>query len=677
MTELLDVSGGRVVDVAIFYKVSALLGTGRFSEVYKAFDARTQTDVALKIYIGSDAEAHTAAQREAESLKCLEALNSDFFPKLRRSVKQRICNLNHPILIMELGVYVGDDGHKRIVCLKDLVPEAGKDSEYKLSATSFWESSALVQWIVNLVQAVKQIHSIGLIHRDLKPANVLLKRGAGQSATLPLILDFNTSVCTERPSAARGTPRYLPPEVQAKKRIEPSIADDLWASALISWELLHGLGASPESGSLPHNLVSGEVPQAVCDVLTKALSIDPKSRFESAAELLEALEQARSSPANSDLLSTDEFSSARSAMSRIRNLMLQSLAPPGDVVVQKEVEETVTTAIALFSETETQSLDLVAELVRLGPSAIPVCLQQAYRLPPQSNAYAHVIEAITTLASTGRDIAERSINRSILSSNRGVRTAALDLSESISYFPEATLKSLSHDDGLFLPGELRRLASLCIRFSRKRTAALALEKYLFREFIIDRNSYRFLSDTVARKMHEFRLSETPGESEKTIALLVAEDTSSCAWRGLDEFGRLSDEEARSTEKGLVELMADAFAATGLGGLKILKDGKVARSAGPNDLPIFRRFATKLARTCPEAKAWLSAELAKCPWDRDLQAAVSIADDATRPLKLLRNYSKTTCAPATPCSTTGCAFGRVTQYCGNWASVSRGPRPQEN
>ena len=50
MPTLLDVGAGRVVVVSTFYKVSELLGMGRYSEVYKAFDTNSQTDVAVKLY---------------------------------------------------------------------------------------------------------------------------------------------------------------------------------------------------------------------------------------------------------------------------------------------------------------------------------------------------------------------------------------------------------------------------------------------------------------------------------------------------------------------------------------------------------------------------------------------------------------------------------------------------
>ena len=62
MSPLLDVSNGRIQIVSTHYSVTELLGYGRFSEVYKAFDSSSQTHVALKIYTGFDEKSHEIAK---------------------------------------------------------------------------------------------------------------------------------------------------------------------------------------------------------------------------------------------------------------------------------------------------------------------------------------------------------------------------------------------------------------------------------------------------------------------------------------------------------------------------------------------------------------------------------------------------------------------------------------
>src|ERR1019366_6691946 len=97
---LLDVSAGRVVPVATFYKASALIGTGRFAEVYRAYDTHAETDVALKLYRGADPSSHQLAKNEQAALRRLGTLNSRLFPTLRKAAKHRVGNANHPLLVI-------------------------------------------------------------------------------------------------------------------------------------------------------------------------------------------------------------------------------------------------------------------------------------------------------------------------------------------------------------------------------------------------------------------------------------------------------------------------------------------------------------------------------------------------------------------------------------------------
>ena len=649
MPTLLDVSAGRIVVVSTFYKVSELLGVGRYSEVYKAFDSNSQTDVALKLYMGFDSSAHEMAKAEDAALAQVGKLNSEYFLRIRKSARHRIQNRNHPLLVLELASYTATNGTKGVFSLKDVLPTVGDTSKPKPD-TEFWAAESVVRWIVHLAQGVKQLHHLGMIHRDIKPANILVKRAAGQSASLPLFLDFNSAASLEAHSS-RGTPRYLPPEVTAHKRSTPAFADDLWAIAMIAWEIIHGQGSSPENTVTAHEQIAGSIPEGLVDALRRALRVAPEERYESAEELVSALESAvRTGADNQHQLTTDEVARACTSMSRIRLAIGQALAPPGELVVPKEVEDGVTTAIALSSEEDTQSLDLVAELVRLGPLAIPVCLQQGYRVPSEKPAYSDIVRAVEELAKLDFGIAMRSIDKYALSSNMGVRALCWDVCEALHYFPEIMLDSLKGDEGLLLPKERLRIADLCIRFSTKKSAVLALVKYMCREYILDIARYRELRTTVARRMHELQLRDEPATNatnpqqslevrQLITPLLIAQDTEQCVWRELREFQKVPKVSRDEMEKGLIELMAEAYAATGAAGLTILKTGKVPRNTGASNLPVFRRFAAKLAASNPEAVVWLKKS---AQHDFDAQKALEAVmpdptADSASPDELLMEY----------------------------------------
>jgi serine/threonine protein kinase len=96
-----------------------------------------------------------------------------------------------------------------------------------------------------------------------------------------------------------GTPRYMAPEQALGQTVDGRA--DLHAAGLILYELLSGTHAVP--GDTPvqvmANVVSGRhtplaerapgVPRALCAVVERALARDPRDRFETAEDMIEAL----------------------------------------------------------------------------------------------------------------------------------------------------------------------------------------------------------------------------------------------------------------------------------------------------------------------------------------------------------------------------------------------------
>jgi hypothetical protein len=108
-------------------------------------------------------------------------------------------------------------------------------------------------------------------------------------------------------------------------------------------------------------------------------------------------------------------------------------------------------------------------------------------------------------------------------------------------------------------------------------------------------------------------------------LLIVQDTGCCIWEELTEFDELPAELKAEIERGLVELMAEAFAATGKDALEILKNGKVPLTTGSSNRPVFRRFAAKLAMTHPPAMAWLKIQAQS---DKEAKKALEAASRST-------------------------------------------------
>jgi hypothetical protein len=136
---------------------------------------------------------------------------------------------------------------------------------------------------------------------------------------------------------------------------------------------------------------------------------------------------------------------------------------------------------------------------------------------------------------------------------------------------------------------------------------LALSKYLCREYILGPGRYALLSKRIATRMGAMPFTDK--------ALLIVEDTADHIWEELPEFERLPKAKRPEVESGLLELMGDAFASMGEEALNVFKDDNVPRqSHGASPLPMFRRFALKLAARHPPTREWLLRQADNDPGD---------------------------------------------------------------
>ncbi|MEZ5643717.1 MAG: bifunctional protein-serine/threonine kinase/phosphatase [Burkholderiaceae bacterium] len=176
--------------------------------------------------------------------------------------------------------------------------------------------SQCVGLAIQAARALGHLHRQGVIHRDVKPANLHL----GEDGVLRL-LDLGVALSGREPESARalhaGTPSFINPEqwgfrlrpggVDTDSTPEPADArSDLFALGVTLYQLL--TGQLPYGEVLPYQAGryyrdpvapsrrNPEVPIWLDHVVLKAISRDQKLRFETAEELLLALERGASRP---------------------------------------------------------------------------------------------------------------------------------------------------------------------------------------------------------------------------------------------------------------------------------------------------------------------------------------------------------------------------------------------
>ena len=154
------------------------------------------------------------------------------------------------------------------------------------AAVAGWPLPQVAMAGVKLCRAMEEVEILGYGHRDVKPEHVLMRHDNSV-----VILDWGSAgLRNEAAGKVPTTPSYTPPEGAGP-------GSDVWAVAVTLFELLAGYRPYPEirthqiSFALPPSFPAGW-PNVLKAVFSRALAIRSAERYQSTAELREAMESA-------------------------------------------------------------------------------------------------------------------------------------------------------------------------------------------------------------------------------------------------------------------------------------------------------------------------------------------------------------------------------------------------
>lgn len=196
------------------YRDLALLGTGGFSEVYRAYQQRVHRWVAVKVltFALADDRAQRRFLRECQVAGRLSA---------------------HPNIVTVYDADLAPDGRPYISM--ELF-ERGSVGD-RLRRSGRFEVADALRVAISLAGALESAHRAGVVHRDVKPGNVLLAAN-GQ----PALTDFGLSVLAERQELSVGidalTPYHAAPEVLEHTAV--GAPSDVYSLASTTYAMLAG-----------------------------------------------------------------------------------------------------------------------------------------------------------------------------------------------------------------------------------------------------------------------------------------------------------------------------------------------------------------------------------------------------------------------------------------------------
>jgi eukaryotic-like serine/threonine-protein kinase len=260
------------------YKLLKKLGQGGMGTVYKAQQV-SQEDriVAVKVL--------------AKELSSKEAFVQRFLREARIMSK-----LDHPNVLRYFEV--GQVRHHHYLAMEYV--EGGSIEGWLKKLGRFSIGDAL-HIILKTAAALQHAHEKSLIHRDIKPDNILLtKDGVVKLADLGLAKDTEEDLSLTKTGAGAGTPIYMAPE-QARDVKNVDARVDIYALGIMLYVFLTGQppfqGGSvvdviiaKEKGLFdPIRKYNDQVPSKIDNIVDKMMARDPRHRFNSCSDLIDAL----------------------------------------------------------------------------------------------------------------------------------------------------------------------------------------------------------------------------------------------------------------------------------------------------------------------------------------------------------------------------------------------------
>ncbi|MBK7262577.1 MAG: protein kinase [Rubrivivax sp.] len=261
------------------YQILERIGRGGMATVFKAHDPTIGRDVAIKFLHASLCEG--------------EDYRGRFLQEARAAG-----GLSHPniVIVHDVGEIEG-----RPYMAMELL--AGISLAEELEATKTIPVRDAVVMCIQLARALDYAHSRGIVHRDIKPGNIMRLSG-GRTVKVTDFGIAHMDNAIEASSHTRagdvlGTPQYMSPEQTRGERLDGR--SDLFSTGIVLYQMI--VGARPFRGdslvavatkiaseaATPIDKSRTDVPQSLRRVIDRCLAKSPAQRFQSGAELANAL----------------------------------------------------------------------------------------------------------------------------------------------------------------------------------------------------------------------------------------------------------------------------------------------------------------------------------------------------------------------------------------------------
>jgi len=262
------------------YRVLEALGRGGMAQVYRGYHPQLDRHVAVKVL-----RADLVEQEE-------------FLERFRREA-HAVSGLRHANIVQVFDFDVQDDFYYMVMELLEGDTLRARLNEYRIKKERM-PLDEIARILTDVLSGLEYAHEEGIIHRDIKPANIMLTK-KGQA----VLTDFgiaqilgNTRVTVS--GAMMGTLSYMAPEQGLENRCDAR--SDIYSLGIVLYEMLTGFtpfdADTPLAILMKHlndplplpSKLDPSLPPSFEQIVLKALAKNPDDRYQSAAEMLVAVQ---------------------------------------------------------------------------------------------------------------------------------------------------------------------------------------------------------------------------------------------------------------------------------------------------------------------------------------------------------------------------------------------------
>ncbi|OLD94713.1 MAG: hypothetical protein AUG79_07580 [Gemmatimonadetes bacterium 13_1_20CM_4_69_16] len=265
------------------YEILDELGRGGMAIVFKAREKQLEREVAIKV------------------LPFSLAFDKEFVERFQREARTS-AKLEHPGII---PIYrVGKSGRVIYFVMKFL---RGKPLASVLAARGSLPPAEIRQILVQVARALAYAHKGGIVHRDIKPDNIMFDEHGQAVVTDFGIAKAATGGKLTGTGMSIGTPHYMSPEQARAQQLDGR--SDVYSLGVVAYQSLTGSVPfdGEDSFSIGYKHIMEEIPappletydqRTVFEIIRKMMAKSPDDRFQTADDLVQALEAGSPPPSS-------------------------------------------------------------------------------------------------------------------------------------------------------------------------------------------------------------------------------------------------------------------------------------------------------------------------------------------------------------------------------------------